>query len=357
MVLDLSALEDNSSTITQSGKPLLIPLQDIEEDPHQPRKEFSPEAMDEMIESIRERGVKTPVSVRVHPDKPGKWILNYGARRFRGSHGAEKADIPAFIDEAHEDYDQVVENLHREDLKPMELALFIKKRMDAGDKQAVIARKLGKGREVITHHLTLLDLPNCIEDVYGTGRCTSAKTLYELKNIYGKYPDEVAEWCSSEVEVTRRTVSELAGVLQGKNKPAETLSANSNVEQHNNVLPEGTTNVSDGNAVSSNVTENNNVNGTAGKNDASSAPTKDGKKEQEPKDNGELTSWPKGHAVSDPHRMSKPLLLVDIDGRSAAVILNRRPTEPGLMHVRFDDGGGDMEISVSRCKITMLSDG
>jgi ParB family chromosome partitioning protein len=46
------------------------------------------------------------------------------------------------------------------------------------------------------------------------------------------------------------------------------------------------------------------------------------------RDTGELTSWPKGRAVSDPDRMSKPLLLVEFDGRSAAVLLNRRPPLP-----------------------------
>ncbi|MBE0437378.1 MAG: ParB/RepB/Spo0J family partition protein, partial [Methylomicrobium sp.] len=87
MALDLSALEDKPlpAGVDSNGKPLELALSDIEEDPNQPRIEFSPEAMAEMTASIQARGVRQPVSVRHHPTKPGKWMLNFGARRFRGS--------------------------------------------------------------------------------------------------------------------------------------------------------------------------------------------------------------------------------------------------------------------------------
>lgn len=74
------------------------------------------------------------------------------------------------------------------------------------------------------------------------------------------------------------------------------------------------------------------------------------------RDTGELTSWPKGRAVSDPDRMSKPLLLVEFDGRSAAVLLNRRPTTAGLIHIGFEDGGGDQEVEAGACKINLLAE-
>ena len=178
------------------GKPLDIPLADIEEDPDQPRKEFTPEAMQEMTDSIRARGVKTPVSVRTHPSKPGKWMLNYGARRYRGSHAAGRMTIPAFVDESHDDYDQVIENIQRDDLKPMELALFIKKRLDAGDQKKAIAKNLGKDGAIITQHLALIDPPACIEDAYSNGKCTSPKTLYELRGLHEKFPEQVEAWCA-----------------------------------------------------------------------------------------------------------------------------------------------------------------
>lgn len=60
--------------------------------------------------------------------------------------------------------------------------------------------------------------------------------------------------------------------------------------------------------------------------------------------------------MSDPDRMSKPLLLVEFDGRSAAVLLNRRPTTAGLIHIRFEDGGGDQEVDAGACKINLLTE-
>ncbi|MGP1609429.1 MAG: ParB/RepB/Spo0J family partition protein, partial [Burkholderiales bacterium] len=224
MALDLSALEEKPTApavavaAQPTGKPLDIPLADIEEDPDQPRKEFTPEAMQEMTDSVRARGVKTPVSVRPHPSKPGKWMLNFGARRYRGSLAAGRETIPAFVDEAHDDYDQVIENIQRDDLKPMELALFIKKRLDAGDKKQHIAKSLGKDGAIITQHLALIDPPACIEEAYSSGKCKSPTTLYSLRGLYEKFPEQVDAWCASAVEITRTNVSDLADELKGKRK-------------------------------------------------------------------------------------------------------------------------------------------
>lgn len=124
-----------------------IGLAEIEEDPNQPRVEFNEESMLKMTNSIKERGVRQPVSVRVHPTKPKKWILNFGAQCYRGSIAAGLETIPAFIDDTNTDFDQVIENEQRENLKPMELALFIQRSLDDGVKKPKLlaARKGGCG--------------------------------------------------------------------------------------------------------------------------------------------------------------------------------------------------------------------
>ena len=148
------------------GRPLQIPVKDIDEDPGQPRQEFGAESMEEFENSIRLHGVKTPVSIRPHPTEQKRWILNFGARRLRASKSVGKATIPAFVDRSHTDYQQVIENLQREDLKPRELAIFIKRKMDEGEKQAQIAELLGVNRSMVTNHLALIDPPACIDDIY-----------------------------------------------------------------------------------------------------------------------------------------------------------------------------------------------
>ncbi len=210
------------------GRPLQIQVKDIDEDPGQPRQEFSAESMEELENSIRLHGVKTPISIRPHPTEQKRWILNFGARRLRASKAVGKATIPAFVDRSHTDYQQVIENLQREDLKPRELAIFIKRKMDEGEKQAKIAELLGVNRSMVTNHLALIDPPTCIDEIYTSGKCSSAKTLYDLRNLHKEFPKEVERWCSTDQEITRATVSTLSAKLRG---PQKQKNASPKVEQ------------------------------------------------------------------------------------------------------------------------------
>ena len=229
--LDLTALDrttpapapdpiakERTVTAEVLGRPLQIPVKDIDEDPAQPRQEFDAESMEELENSIRLHGVKTPVSIRPHPTEQKRWILNFGARRLRASKSVGKTTIPAFVDRSHTDYQQVIENLQREDLKPRELAMFIKKKMDEGEKQAQIAELLGVNRSMVTNHLALIDPPACIEEIYTSGKCLSAKTLYDLRNLHKEFPKEVERWCATAQEITRATVSALSAKLRGPRK-------------------------------------------------------------------------------------------------------------------------------------------
>jgi ParB family chromosome partitioning protein len=359
MALDLSALEEKPAaqgSVSPSGKPLDLFIFDVEEDPDQPRKEFTEEAMQDMIASIKARGVKTPVSVRPHPTKPGKWMLNYGARRYRGSIGAGKETIPAFIDEAHDDYDQVVENIQRDDLKPMELALFIKRKLDAGDKKGVIAKRLGKDAAAITRHMALIDPPACIEEIYITGKCVSPQTLSDLRNLHEKFPQQVEAWCGTSEDITRNTVLVLGDILKGK-PPAPSPADDSDGTAkfvHEQILGAASGgDAEDGTQTGSDFTKE--PSKPPKEKPAASSADKEAEAPGEP-DHGELTSWPTGRAVSDPERMNKPLLLVEVDGRAAAVLLNRRPSAAGLIRVRYEDGGGDAEVEVGLCKINLLAE-
>jgi len=350
MALDLSALEDKTlpAGAESNGKPLEIALSDIEEDPNQPRIDFSQEAMAEITASIRVRGVRQPVSVRPHPTKPGKWMLNFGARRFRGSIAAEKETIPAFVDDTSEDFDQVIENEQRDNLKPMELALFIQRKLDAGVKKAEIARKLGKAAAVITEHLALISPPACIEDIYRDGKCTSPKTLYELRGLHEKHPEAVEAWCASVDDITRKAVAELSAELRGDKKalplPAQTETSeqvqSSPASESSNSGPESLGKDED-------FSKAQDTTGGAGDNSSVTAL---------PFHNPNNEKGTKEPVLPDPNKIKKPLLLVEYDGRAAMVLLNRRPSTPGLLWIRYEDGGGDDEIDAGRCKINMLSE-
>lgn len=190
MALPLDHLDLLDEPVAPSvGTPLTLRLDDIDEDPAQPRREFDETRLTELAETIRQRGVLQAISVRPHPRAAGRWMLNYGARRLRASKLACKEDIPAFIDHAADDYDQVIENEQREGLTPLELALFVKRRLDRGDSQQEIARRLGKSKSHITMVGAMVDPPDWLLDAYRRGQCCGVTELYELRRLHESRPD------------------------------------------------------------------------------------------------------------------------------------------------------------------------
>jgi ParB family chromosome partitioning protein len=203
----LPTLEETSAAA--DGQPLRLPLDQIDEDPSQPRHEFDVDALNELAVSIGSRGVLQPVSVRPHPQRAGRYLLNFGARRLRASRLAGKTEIPAFVDVLATSYDQVIENEHREALRPMELALFIKRELDAGQSQADVASRLGKSRAYICYVSALIDPPDWLMEIYREGRCRGVKELYDLRRLHEEHPDAVGNYVAERGSVARADVDAL----------------------------------------------------------------------------------------------------------------------------------------------------
>lgn len=182
-------------------------LDSIIEDPNQPRKVFDPASLEELANTIKTRGVKTPISVRPNPDKSGTYIINHGARRYRASRIAGKKTIPAFIDHDYTEIDQVIENIQRDNLSSREVADFIGQQLSAGKKNHEIAVMIGKSKAYVSQHTTLLDLPPVISDLVNNGRINDLGGINELVKIYRQFPDEVTRWVSDEnTELTRAAI-------------------------------------------------------------------------------------------------------------------------------------------------------
>ncbi len=88
---------------------------------------FEKTTLKELAESIKLRGVKTPISVRATDGN--RFMINHGARRFRASVLAEKTTIPAYIDLDYSKADQLIENIHRDNLTSREIAEYIGKQL------------------------------------------------------------------------------------------------------------------------------------------------------------------------------------------------------------------------------------
>ncbi len=186
------------------GAPMLLAVGTIDEDPAQPRREFDEETLLALAATIRERGVRQPISVRPHPAVEGRWLLNFGARRLRASRIAGRAEIPAFVDLGADDYDQVIENEQREALKPLELAMFVQRRLAAGDSKAEIARRMGKGRAYVTYASALIDAPDWLLTAYREGRCRGLRELYELRRLAAEPGFEMEQLAANKGAITRR---------------------------------------------------------------------------------------------------------------------------------------------------------
>ncbi len=144
---------------------LNVPLQNIRPNPHQPRKEFDEERLEELAGSIREHGLIQPITVRYIGEK--RFELISGERRLRASKQAGIKKIPAYIREANDEEVisfALVENIQREDLNPVEVAHGYQRLIDELNfTQAQVAEKVGKSRTTVTNMLRLLQLPPFIQ--------------------------------------------------------------------------------------------------------------------------------------------------------------------------------------------------
>ena len=153
----------NTSDVQTIGTSNLndIPIDLIEPNPNQPRREFDEEAMNELASSIRELGLITPITLRQMED--GKYQIIAGERRWRASQIAGLTSLPAYIRTVNDENVMemaLVENIQREDLNAIEIALAYQHMSDSlGMTQEKIADRVGKSRTAITNYMRLLKLP------------------------------------------------------------------------------------------------------------------------------------------------------------------------------------------------------
>lgn len=170
----------------QDESVVLVNLNEIRENPYQPRKEFDREALEGLAQSIQENGVLQPIILRQSSAKGYEIVA--GERRVRASRLAGLETIPAIIRELDEDQMlelAILENLQREDLTILEEAEAYKSMMDKLDlTQAEVAKRLGKSRPHVTNTIRLLKLPTEVKKMIQAGQLSSgqSRTLLGLTN-------------------------------------------------------------------------------------------------------------------------------------------------------------------------------
>lgn len=144
---------------------LRLPLENIETNPKQPRKDFDEQALQELAQSIRQHDIIQPVTVsKLHGNK---YRLIAGERRWRAAKLAGLKDIPAYVRGANDEELlelALLENLQRENLNAMEIALSYKRMMEElNNTQEQVAERMGKDRSTVTNYIRLLKLPPDIQ--------------------------------------------------------------------------------------------------------------------------------------------------------------------------------------------------
>jgi ParB family transcriptional regulator, chromosome partitioning protein len=207
--LELPTIESLSADLRPSGEPVLVPLAALFEDSANPRTEFPKAELDELTEDIRQHGILQPIVV--HPaDATGRFRIQFGAKRFRAAARAGLLQVPVTVRQAAADpYAQVAENQKRHGLSPLDLARFIRSRVDLGETNAAIAGRLGVDLTTVAHHLALLELPAPLDAALKSGRCVSPRTLYELRKVHAKQPDAVAVLLQGDKPITREATAAL----------------------------------------------------------------------------------------------------------------------------------------------------
>ena len=151
--------------LTPMSRMAEIDIADIVPNPTQPRTQFDDEALDELADSIRQLGVIQPVTVRKSDN--GKYIIISGERRWRAAQRADLKSLPAYIREVDDENLHamaLVENIQRQDLNAIEIALGMQRLIDECHlTQDALSEKVGKKRSSVSNYLRLLKLPDEVQ--------------------------------------------------------------------------------------------------------------------------------------------------------------------------------------------------
>ena len=305
---------DNQRPDNQLNIALAIPLSQIIEDENQPRKNFHDENWQDFVNDIKRQGVQTPIHVR--PAVDGIYTIIHGARRYRASLEAELSTIAVIVQqdvEVFDDYSQVLENTKRANRAAMDIALFIKKRIAAGDSKGRIAEQLSESASYISFHLALTEMPELVEAAYKAGKLKGAQLVYQLNKLYEESPQLTESIIKHNDEITN------ALIIQTRKSLEAYAGAEPKLDGDNTIKPPVTT---------------------------QSLPYHHSSNKE-----------PASTRSADTSKIRKPLLLAYYqDNQSCVVILHERPTEAGFVWIKLDDTGETIEVLAEQVKLSILTE-
>jgi ParB family chromosome partitioning protein len=217
------AASESAAQVDTAGKPLEIPVEQIDRNPFQTRTSFDGTKLNELAQSIAATGVVQPIVVK--PLSNGRYQLITGERRLMASRQANKATIPAILRVVSDEQAMemtIVENLQRADLNPMEQArAYQRLATDFKMTQEQMATRTGKERASVANFLRLLRLPEAIQHKVESGELSfgHARTLLALGE-----PEAITAAAQKVMALSmsvRQTETYVQGLLNPESKPAK----------------------------------------------------------------------------------------------------------------------------------------
>jgi len=200
-----------------------LPIEKVQPNPDQPRRRFGETELQELADSLREKGIIQPLIVRQHPPGSDTFQIVAGERRWRAAQMAGLHEVPVIVRE----YDDtevleiaIIENIQRADLNPVEEAAGYRQLMEKfGHTQERLAEALGKSRSHIANSIRLLALPDGVREMLSDGRLTAghARALVVAEDPMALARQVVAKGLS-----VRETEALVRRETKGDEKPRKT---------------------------------------------------------------------------------------------------------------------------------------
>ena len=213
-----TAIEDDS--VEQSRGQKKVPIEFIRPNPSNPRKNFSDHGLDELAESIKEKGIIQPIVVRSNSDVPDIYEIIAGERRWRAAQRAGLHDVPVVVAQAGERESlelAIIENVQREDLNSIDEARgYEQLASEFGYTQLDLARIIGKSRSHIANTLRLLKLPESARVLLEGGQITAGHGRALLAS---SDPEALAKRIINE-KLSVREAEQIAQSVEGKDQSA-----------------------------------------------------------------------------------------------------------------------------------------
>ncbi|MBL4906148.1 MAG: ParB/RepB/Spo0J family partition protein [Sneathiella sp.] len=208
-----------------------VPVEQLHPSPYQPRQDFNEEALQNLANSIAEKGVLQPLLVRRDPNDSELYEIIAGERRWRAAQMAQLHEVPVIIKELS-DVDAleiaIIENIQREDLSAIEEAEGYRRLTEEFSyTQEMMAKELGKSRSHVTNMMRLLNLPDSVQKMIRSGDLSAgaARTLVTVDN-----PEKLAK------KIVKEGLSVRAAEKLSKKKPSNRASSSTRATKDQDTL-------------------------------------------------------------------------------------------------------------------------